>query len=121
MGLYLSQVHAGKISSKASEQWKALADDERAEYVEGTLPIRCGTRREGGLRGGLHGVAAGAPDRGSTARRQGRRDGRARLEPHLPYLPLSRVRRLTRLAGAKSVSKTVWARSSRARSSSWVC
>ena len=34
-GLYLSQVHAGKISSKASEQWKALADDERAEYVEG--------------------------------------------------------------------------------------
>ena len=34
-GLYLSQVHAGKISSTASEQWKALTDDERVEYVDG--------------------------------------------------------------------------------------
>ena len=33
--IFLSQVHGGKISSAASDEWKSLSDEAKVEYVEG--------------------------------------------------------------------------------------
>ena len=104
-GHFLAAEHANRVSQKAGEEWKALTEERRNEYVRRSAADKERYDEEKAAFVAWCTANPEAAARLEEANASARGAADDALEPGVPYLPLSRLRRLTRLAGAKSVSK----------------
>ena len=102
---FLAAKYNSAISKKASEDWKALGDEDRLEYTEAAVAHKERYETEKTAYAAAHEAWANAHPVAYAALSSKSSSADWALDATVPYLPLSKVRKLTRLVGAKACSR----------------